>query len=103
MPNVLISNAKTISDKDCLSIEIQTNGILYDELEKANIILPHGCLSGSCGACCIEILEGMENLSKPSTIEENTLSDLRRDKNIENIRLACRAKVLNDVVIKILK
>lgn len=103
MPNVLISNAKAISDKDCLSIEIQDNGIIYDELEKAQIILPHGCLSGSCGACCVEILKGMENLSKPSSIEENTLSDLRRDKQIENLRLSCRAKILGDIKIKILK
>lgn len=103
MPNVLISNAKKICDEDCLSVEIQTNGILYDELEKAAIILPHGCLSGSCGACCVEVLEGMEHLSKPSSIEENTLSDLRREKNIENLRLSCRAKILGDIKIKILK
>ena len=103
MPNVLISNAKAISDKDCLSIEIQTNGILYDELEKAQIILPHGCLSGSCGACCVEIVEGLENLSKPSSVEENTLSDLRREKQKGNLRLSCRAKILGDIKIRVLK
>lgn len=103
MPNVLISNAKAISDKDCLSIEIQDNGILYDELEKQHIILPHGCLSGSCGACCVEILEGMDHLSIPGAIEENTLSDLKKEKKIENLRLSCRAKVLADIKIRLLK
>lgn len=34
---------------------------------------PHGCLSGSCGACRVEVTQGAENLQEAGYIEKNTL------------------------------
>ena len=38
--------------------------------------LPHGCLSGSCGACRVEIISGKENLMA-GMIEQNTIEALK--------------------------
>lgn len=90
--------------------EVKDKAIIFDALEDQGEALPHGCLSGSCGACRIEIVEGSENLHKPSMIEENTIQAINDNhKRIHGndsvdgriIRLACRAKVHGDVKIKL--
>lgn len=86
------------------AVEVSEGEILYDSLYDRGIELPHGCLSGSCGACKVEVIEGIENLSKTGVIEQNTIEDIKKDiKNIQNIRLSCRAKVLGNVTIKPIK
>ena len=91
--------------------EVKDGAIIFDALEDQGESLPHGCLSGSCGACRIEIVEGSENLHKASMIEENTIQAIvDNNKRIygpdsmdgKNIRLACRAKVHGDVKIKLM-
>jgi ferredoxin len=87
--------------------ELNTDEILYDGLEERGEILPHGCLSGSCGACRVEIHQGAENLDPIGFIEQNTVDSIKQyiverklDDEIEakTIRLSCRAKVLGDVI-----
>jgi ferredoxin len=90
------------------TFEVNLGEILYDSLADRGEELPHGCLSGSCGACRIEVVIGKENLLAPGIIETNTLealkeeflktkgSDFLKDKEI---RLSCRAKVNGDVCI----
>jgi ferredoxin len=86
------------------AIEVNEGEILYDSLHDRGIELPHGCLSGSCGACKVEVIEGIENLSKPGVIEQNTIDDVKKDlKTVQNIRLSCRAKVIGNVTIKPIK
>lgn len=84
---------------------------IFDALDNQGEELPHGCLSGSCGACRIEILEGSENLDEASPVEQNTVdaikSNIERTQGksaIENkvIRLSCRAKVKGDITFQIL-
>jgi ferredoxin len=102
MPRVSI----TTTDK---TFDVNEGEILYDSLYDRGHELPHGCLSGSCGACRIEVLEGSENLLEAGVVENNTIQalitefrELYGEKFIAKkiIRLSCRAKVKGDVTIK---
>jgi ferredoxin len=94
------------------TFDVNDGETLYDSLSDRGEELPHGCLSGSCGACRVEIVKGHENLQMPGVIEKDTLKSLREEfkqthgdefgSNTE-IRLACRAKVLGDVAVKTIK
>lgn len=97
MARVLITNLE-------LSFEVKEEDIIYDALSDQNFELPHGCLSGSCGACRVEIIEGIENLKPASVIEQNTIDAIKGEHpECKHIRLACRARVLGDIKIKIIK
>ncbi|MFP5387421.1 MAG: 2Fe-2S iron-sulfur cluster-binding protein [Bacteriovoracia bacterium] len=99
----------TVSIKDTnKTFEVNEGDILYDSLCDRGEELPHGCLSGSCGACRIEVVSGKENLQAAGVIEQNTIDALKTEftetKGPEflkdkEIRLSCRAKVLGDVCI----
>ncbi len=84
------------------TFEIESEKILFDALADQGLELPHGCLSGSCGACRIEVISGEENLAAPSFIEKNTIESLMSDVAYKGkkIRLACRAKVKGDLKFK---
>lgn len=99
MPRVSISGTNK-------SYEVAENGILYDSLLDQGEELPHGCLSGSCGVCKIEVLDGQENLAPAGVIEANTVASIIADNgNLEgkNVRLSCRAKVIGNVVFRPIK
>ncbi len=94
------------------SFEVKEGEIIYDALYDRGEELPHGCLSGSCGACRIEVCSGKENLQSAGVIEKNTIDALKdefsKTKGIEfvnqtEIRLSCRAKVLGDISIRPIK
>jgi ferredoxin len=101
----------SIKDTDKL-FDVNDGEILYDSLYDRGYELPHGCLSGSCGACRIEVLEGKEQLLPPGVIESNTIEALRDEfkkvhgeEFVQNkeIRLSCRAKVKGNVTIRPIK
>ena len=101
----------SILDTDKI-FEVNSGEILYDSLHDRGLELPHGCLSGSCGACRVEIISGKENLLTPGVIEENTIESLKNEfQKIhgeafllnKEIRLSCRAKVTGDVTIRPIK
>jgi ferredoxin len=105
MPRVSIQD----TDK---TFEVSSGEILYDSLFDRGYELPHGCLSGSCGACRIEIVRGKEQLTNPGVIETNTIDALKEEflkihgsefVTTKEIRLSCRAKVTGDVTIKPIK
>lgn len=100
MPTVLVK-ALTPNEKD-QSFAVNSEGLIYDELENQGCILPHGCLAGSCGSCRIEMISGAENLSVPSRVEQNTIDALSSSHPNKVIRLACRARVLGDIEIAVL-
>lgn len=94
------------------TFDVDEGEILYHSLYDRGLELPHGCLSGSCGACRVEVLEGKENLMDAGIIESNTLEALKEEfKQIhgdefikdKEIRLSCRAKVKGDVKIRHIK
>ena len=116
MPTVLVSYLaaknpdKNPDERLEQKIELGVGQIIFDGLEDQGIILPHGCLAGSCGSCRIEILEGAENLSEPGYVEKNTIDAIKKnadetnqgglDAN-KNIRLSCRAKVFGPIKIAV--
>jgi ferredoxin len=90
------------------TFDVNEGEILYDSIYDRGYELPHGCLSGSCGACRVEVMVGKENLKPAGVIEQNTIDALKDEfKNVhgeaflvnKEIRLACRAKVTGDVTI----
>ena len=94
------------------TFEVKEGEVLYDALYDRGEELPHGCLSGSCGACRVEVTSGKDNLQKPGVIEQNTIDALKDEftqtkgldfVNGKEIRLSCRAKVIGDVSIKPIK
>lgn len=110
MPTVSI--VLPISPEKELTFEIQAGKTIFDELEKQGHVLPHGCLAGSCGSCRIEIIEGAHNLTPPSAVEADTIQSIKnnyyeahKSSALENkaIRLSCRAKVLGNIKIAVLK
>lgn len=91
----------SFTDQD-KSYELLVGDILFDGLEAQNETLPHGCLSGSCGACRVLVTKGMELLEKPIAIELNTIEAIKKEKNLQgDIRLSCRAKIIADGEIEI--
>lgn len=92
-----------------LIFKVDDNAVLFDALDDQGEMLPHGCLSGSCGSCRIEILTGKENLKEPSEIEKDTINAIKQNlkrvhgadynSNVE-IRLSCRARVKGDIEFK---
>jgi ferredoxin len=101
MPTVSISDTSQ-------TVEIASESIIYDALADKGIELPHGCLSGSCGACRVHVEKGVENLIPAGVIELNTIEAIREEylktKGAEflvgkNIRLSCRARATGDVTI----
>ena len=90
------------------SFEIPTDSVMYDALCDVGVELPHGCLSGSCGACRIEVVEGASNLFPLGVIEKDTVACVITEHEKlhgagtlagKTVRLSCRAKVLGDVSI----
>jgi ferredoxin len=86
------------------AFELTSQETIYDGFLNHGIDLPHGCLSGSCGACRIEIVKGSQNLSAPSFIEKNTIQSLKEEFHLSSdfsLRLACRAcAVTGDIEFK---
>lgn len=105
MPTVLVNikpKAENESEKSQL-YKVNLNQILYDELERQGLALPHGCLAGSCGSCRIHVDKGIENLSPMGVVETDTVDSIKSSYPGKNVRLSCRAKVLGDVEITPLK
>lgn len=105
MPKVAIKGTEKI-------FTVNEGEIVYDSLNERGYALPHGCLSGSCGACRVEICEGKENLVPAGVVENNTIEALKEEfRNVygENyvetteIRLSCRAKVTGNVTLRPIK
>ena len=101
MPKVTVTDTLQIFD-------VPENSVLFDAVAECGTELPHGCLSGSCGACRINVIAGAENLTPPSLIESNTLEAIK-DEYLKkegpsflegkHIRLSCRLRVKGDISI----
>lgn len=105
MPTVLVnlkSSNENESNKSQL-YKVNLNQILYDELERQGLVLPHGCLAGSCGSCRIHVDKGIENLSPMGVVETDTVESIKNSYPGKTVRLSCRAKVSGDVEITPLK
>lgn len=105
MPTVLVhlDSSNENQGQKPKQYEVNAGQILYDELDRQGLSLPHGCLAGSCGSCRIHVISGIENLSPKGVVETDTVSHIEGQYPGKTVRLSCRAKVLGDVEITPLK
>ena len=105
MPTVLVhlDSPNENSKAKVREYKVNLSQVLYDELERQGLQLPHGCLAGSCGSCRIHVLKGIENLSPMGAVETDTVDHIKGEHPGKTVRLSCRAKVLGDVEITPLK
>ena len=66
---------------------------LYDQES-----IPFGCKSGACGACAIEVIEGLPNLGDKGTQESAFLQTLGYIG--DEFRLACQCRLNGEVRIR---
>lgn len=100
MPTVLVKSSTPLEADQ--TFEITEGETIFEGLERLGLVLPHGCLAGSCGACRIEVIKGSENLKIPGAVESDTIAHIKNQMAQAQItvRLACRAKVIGDIEIK---
>jgi ferredoxin len=91
MPHILIKP----SDE---WIELPQNSVLTDLEEIQDTAISFGCRSGACGACAIEVLEGMAYLPEADEIERAFLVSLGYAE--ERYRLACQCRLRGNVIIR---
>ena len=65
--------------------------------EKVDSGIIYGCREGDCGTCMMKVVEGWNNLSTPSVIEDKIL---RENGAGRHYRLACQAQILGDVTVR---
>jgi len=78
-----------------LTVPVGVRVIEISEKVESGII--YGCREGDCGTCMMKVVEGWENLSTPSVIEDKIL---RENGAARHVRLACQAQVLGDVTVR---
>jgi ferredoxin len=100
MPTVLVKASSPLEEDRIF--EIVEGETIFEGLERLGLVLPHGCLAGSCGACRIEVVEGAENLKQAGAVESDTVAHLKNQLARKDvcIRLSCRAKVIGNIEIK---
>ena len=83
-----------------------THGVLAEEelsllanLLKNNIEIDHSCGGfGTCGTCCIQVLEGSNHISEMNEIE----AEMKSDRGMcENERLSCQVFINGKIKIKL--
>ncbi|MFK7871594.1 MAG: 2Fe-2S iron-sulfur cluster-binding protein [Oligoflexales bacterium] len=91
MPTIKIST-------DNLALNVQENYPLINLDAEHTTSLVFGCRDASCGACCVQVLEGENNLTPKGEAEINFLNEMAAN---ENERLACQCKVKGDITIDV--
>jgi len=74
---------KLIFDESNEEIDLPENSPITEVCEEEGV--PFACTEGVCGTCVIRVLEGHENLTKPTQEEEDFLGDCTAEE-----RLACQ-------------
>lgn len=64
--------------------------------DKLNSGIIYGCREGDCGTCLMKVVQGMENLSEPSTLETKVLKEHFAGRDV---RLACQAQALGGEIV----
>lgn len=75
-------------------IEIKVGDLILTGAEKCGVELPYGCRYGSCFACAVEVLKGIENIDSPN---------IKNPKANKQIILTCISKIKKngDITIKV--
>jgi ferredoxin len=77
---------KLVFDHNEEEVDLPEDSPIAEACEDAGV--PFACTEGVCGTCVIEIIEGVEYLSKPTQEEEDFLGE-----GTCGERLACQCKI----------
>ncbi len=86
----------TFADID-LTITVPVGTRVIEVSEKVGSSITYGCRECDCGNCLMQVVDGIENLSEPSVLEDRVLRDVMAGRKE---RLACQAQVLGPVTVK---
>lgn len=73
------------------TVSVPTGTRVIDVSEKEGSGIVYGCREGDCGTCIMDVVDGWQNLSQPSIVEDRIL---RENAAGRHQRLACQAQVL---------
>ncbi|MBF0246517.1 MAG: 2Fe-2S iron-sulfur cluster binding domain-containing protein [Alphaproteobacteria bacterium] len=92
-----MAKAEITFDDIGLTVTVPVGTRVIEVSEKVGSTITYGCRECDCGMCMMEVVEGMDNLSVPSVLEQRVL-----DENLagRKDRLACQAQVLGTVTVK---
>lgn len=77
-----------------VSVPAGTRVIEVSEKEGSGII--YGCREGDCGTCIMDVVEGWQNLTQTSVLEDRIL---RENSAGRHQRLACQAQVIGGKIV----
>ena len=86
----------TFADID-LTVTVPVGTRVIEVSEKVGSAITYGCRECDCGNCLMEVVQGAENLSDPSVLEDRVLRESLAGRSE---RLACQAQVLGPVTVK---
>jgi ferredoxin len=91
MPYVFIKPADEL-------VDLPKNSNLTALIEFNSSLISFGCRVGACGACVIEVLEGISNLTEANQSERDFLTILGYAES--RYRLACQCRLQGDITIR---
>lgn len=86
----------TFEDID-MTVNVPAGTRLIEVSEKVGAGIIYGCREGDCGTCMMHVVEGWNNLSEPTVLEQKILKENMAGRHD---RLACQAQVIGDCVVK---
>jgi len=69
------------------SFDVSRGQVVLDAALASGVEMAHGCRVGACGACAVEVVQGLESCDSPDTIERDTIGRYHLP---PGVRLACR-------------
>lgn len=61
-----MAKVRFVGDDINKQIEIKVGDLILQGAEKCGVEIPYGCRYGSCYACAVEVLKGIENIDSPN-------------------------------------
>ena len=92
-----MAKAKVKFEDIDLTVNVPVGTRVIEVSEKVGSGIIYGCRECDCGTCMMEIVEGYNNLSEPSVLEDKVL---RENMAGRHQRLACQAQIVGDVTVK---
>jgi len=92
-----MAKAKITFEDIEITVNVPVGSRVIETSEKVGASLIYGCREGDCGTCLMEVVDGWENLTEPSVVEDKILREAAAGRHQ---RLACQAQVLGDVTVK---
>ncbi len=90
-----MATGKLIFEDVALAVNVPAGTRIIEISEKIGAGITYGCREGECGTCLTHVVEGGENLSDPSALEQRVLKENLAGRND---RLACQCQVLGGTV-----